>query len=197
MSTYHRGFEFRVPPSHGQRHGQYITGGSGTQILIGQPVKADFTQSDDPAYGLSLQPVVVAPEASAPVQGASGIAIYEFKNPEAFAGFDPNLTTFSDLAFVPPAAALMVIAAREVTVLFRNQASELFLNTRLYPARTMVAGVAQATPTVVPGCYLTPGVGTDAGGYWEVTSDVSLAWLRVTNVDYARGEVEARFLFDG
>lgn len=208
MSTYHRNFEFRVPPSHGQRHGQYITPlanaqGTGTQILIGAPVIADYTQTADPSYGGlaggtgDLQPVAVAAEASAPVQGASGIAVYEFKNAEAFAGFDPYLTTFADLAFIPYGAACMVIASRAVTVLFRNTATELFLNTRPYPARTMVSGMALATPIVTPGCYLTPGPGNDAAGYWEVTGNPALAWLRVTRVDNVRGEVEARFLFDG
>lgn len=205
MSTYHRGFEFRVPPAHGQRHGQYIgpVGPSGTQLLIGAPVVADFTQSADPSYGGigtapgSLQPVVAAAEASAPVQGASGVCVYEFKSPESYAGFDPYLTTPSDLAFVPFNSAVMVIASREVTVLFRNTPAETFLATRFYPTRIMVAGLNQATPTVVPGCYLTPGVGTDAAGYWEVTTTQSLAWLRVTAVDYTRSEVEARFLFNG
>ncbi len=194
MSSYHRGFEFRVPPTHGQRHGQYISAASGTQLVIGQPVTADFSQADDVSYG--LQPVVAATGAQAPVPGASGIVVYEFKRPDGFAGFDVELMTYADLALIPFGAAVMVIAGPPITVGFRNVVDTgPFLNTRDYPTRIMVAGVSIATPTVAKGSYLTPGVGTDAAGYWQVTSDVTKAWLLVTDIDTSRGEVEARCLF--
>lgn len=201
MSTQHRNFEFRNPPIDGQRPGYYIApppyAADGvtplTQILIGQPVAVDTTQPVDSVWG--LMPVKILTGEQPPVKGLSGLADFEFKNDEAFAGFDPALTTFSDLAYVPPSAALKVCSGQFVEVCFRNTSAITFLNTRNYPARTMVAGLSGATPTVTVGSYLTPGVGTDAGGYWAVAANPANGWLVVTSVDSTRGEVTARFLF--
>lgn len=201
MSQFHRNFEWANPPRDGTRPGSYISPNAfqvdgvtpNTPILIGQPVTVDTTQAVDSVYG--LQPVKIAAEASAPVKGLSGIAIYEFKNDEAFAGFDQNLTGFSDLAFIPPAQALQVNAGGYTEARFRNTSALTFLNTRPYAARTMVAGLGGATNTVVVGTLLTPGVGTDAAGYWEVTATASLAWLVVTSFNLSTGECVARCLF--
>ena len=58
----------------------------------------------------------------------------------------------------------------------------------------MVAGLG-ATPTVVVGDYLRPGVGDDTSGYWTETATEADGWLVVTSVDATRQEVEARMTF--
>lgn len=198
MGQYHRNFEFRNPPRDGQRPGYFISpnaldGGGNpiTPILIGQPILVDTTQQPDSVYG--LQPVKVATGAQAPVPGMCGVAIYEFKNDEAYAGQDPFLTTYSDLPYVPPAQALIMVGGPFTEILLRNTSSLTFLNTRTYAPRTMVAGLG-ATPTVSVGTLLTPGTGTDAAGYWQPTLTASQGWAVVTAVDTVRGEVVARLL---
>jgi hypothetical protein len=205
VSTFHRNFEWAIPPQVHQRPGSFISPNAlqndgvtpNTPLLIGAPVKVDTNQSVDTVYG--LQPVVPATGAQAPLGGLTGVCIYEFKNDEAYAGFDPYLTGFSDLALVPPAQGVQLVSGLNVSVRFRNTSALTFLNTRTYPARTMVAGFGGATNTVFVGSYLTPGTGTDAAGYWAVTGSVGTpganAWLVVTAIDLARGEVTARFLF--
>jgi hypothetical protein len=205
VSTYHRNFEMVRAPHVNGRPGGYITAPAlqndgvtpNSPLLIGAPVKVDTNQAVDGVYG--LQPVIAATGAQVPLAGLCGLTVYEFKNDEAFAGFDPYLTTFSDLAFVPASSAVQLISGIDVEVRFRNTSALTFLNTRTYAARTMVAGFAGATNSIFVGSYLTPGTGNDASGYWEVTGSVgnpgSNAWLVVTAIDTTRGECTARFLF--
>lgn len=196
MSQFHRNFEFRNPPRDGQRPGYFETppavDGSGNPIapiLIGQPIIVDTTQPVDSVYG--LQPIKAATGEQAPVKGLCGVAIYEFKNDEAFAGFDTNLTTYSDLAFVPPSVGIQMIGGPYTEILLRNTSALTFLNNRNYAGRIMVAGLG-ATPTVVVGTLLTPGVGNDTLGYWAPAVTAANAWATVVAVDTVRGEVVAR-----
>lgn len=206
MSTYGRNFEFRVPPRARERKGRFATpttllsgsgagGGSAAPqaglIPMGAPVIADNAAGVTPDMG--LQVVKLATGAQAPLQGLSGIALFEYA-PAAFAGFDPVLTTYSDLGVVPPGKALQVISGQDIKVVFTNVDTFVFLGQRTYQGRTMVAGMG-ATPTVAVGNFLTPGSGDDADGYWAVTATEADAWLVVTGVDSVRQQVEAQLVF--
>lgn len=184
-----RNFDFRVPPVHGQRAGRYYNV-SANPIVIGAPVLLSGTTENT----LSLEPVALATGSQvAPKPGMGGIAIYEY-GPAAFAGNDPYLTTYSDKDTLAAGAALQVVSGSTVKISLRNTVSTVFLGSRTYAGRVMVAGMG-ATPTVTLGSYLTPGTGDDVNGYWAVTGTAANAWLVVTKVDLARGEVDARLTF--
>jgi hypothetical protein len=154
-------------------------------------VKYDSGEEEN---ALGLLPVSLATSAQAtPLPGMGGIAVYEHA-PAAFAGNDPFLTTYSDIDTVPAGKAVQVVSGTDVKVVFRNTEDRTFLNTRDYEGRVMVAGLG-ATPTVEVGELLSPGVGNGNSGYWAVTAVATEAWLVVTKVDNARGEVEAKFVF--
>lgn len=189
--SYTRNFEFRVAPKSGQRAGRYISPATGTAIVIGAPVKVNTAAA---ANDLGLPTVALATGTQVPVPGICGIAVYEYKGSEGWAGHDPFLTTYSDLDTVPLNQALQVVSGDSVKVAFRNTTASTFLNTRTYAGRVMVAGLG-STSTVAVGDYLTPGLGDDVNGYWGETSVLANAWLVVTRVDLTRGEVEARLLF--
>lgn len=188
--SYGRNFEFRVAPSGGQRS-NWVAPSTGTPIVIGAPVKA--TANAD-VNDLGLYPIELATGSQAPKPGTCGIAVYEYKGSEGWAGDDPMLTTYSDKDTVPLGAALQVVFGDDVKVCLRNTDDSVFLNTRAYAGRTMIAGLG-ATLTLKVGDYLTPGTGNDDAGYWAETATAANAWLVVTRVDNARGEVEARLAF--
>lgn len=189
-----RNFEFRVSPRGGQRAGRFSVPSTGTEIVIGAPVKATVGTAPDSELG--LQVVELCTGAQAPLKGGlSGIAVFEYKGAEGWAGDDPYLTTYSDKDTVPLGEAVQVVFGDTVKVCFRNTNDVTFLNSRDYTGRTMVSEGSGATPNVNVGDYLTPGVGTNAAGYWAVTATAANAWLIVTGVDDSRGEVEARLLF--
>jgi hypothetical protein len=190
MGTYGRNFEFRIPPEAENRPGRFAVPATGTRIAIGAPIKV--TPGGVPT-DLDLQPVTLVTAATAPLVGLCGLVLFEHA-PAAFAGVDPFLTTYSDLGDVPLGAAVQMVSGPEVKVVFRNTLARDFLDLRTYSARTMVAGMG-ATPTIAVGDMLTPGPGNDSGGYWQETSDPTLAWLRVVHIDTTRLEVEARFAF--
>ncbi len=192
MSTYGRNFEFRIPPEAQNRPGRYVTPATGTPIPIGAPIIVDQTVQPD---SLGRQTVKLAVVADTPAVGDAqgGICVYEF-GPAAFRGFDPWLTTFSDLGAAPLGRAVQMVSSREVKFLLRNTVAEKFLNTRVYPGRVMVAGLG-ATPTLDMGDFVAPGIGDDVNGYWEPVSTQAEGWAVVTLVDSARGEVELRMLF--
>jgi hypothetical protein len=187
MST--RNFEFRVSPRSGQRAGRFAAPASGDTIVIGAPVTVSDPATENE---LGLLEVELATGAQAPKPGLSGIAYYEHIQ---YQGDDPFLTTWSDKGTVDPGKAVQVVSGSTVKVALRNTNNVTFLNSRDYPGRTMVSEGVGATPNVNVGDHLTPGVGTDADGYWVVTDNADHAWLVVTSVDDARGEVEARMLF--
>ena len=190
MSSYGRNFEFRTPPVSRDRGGRYYLDET-TAVAIGAPVVVD---TDGDENDLGLLPVNLATGAQdAPVSGMGGILVYEHA-PAAFAGDDPWLTTASDKGNAPAGAAVQVVSGKNVKVVLRNTDDMTFLNTRDYDGVVFVAGLG-ATPTVAVGDYLTPGDGDGETGYWAETSTLSEAWLVVTKVDTARGEVEARLNF--
>lgn len=189
MSSYGRNFEFRIPPRGPARGGRYAALAA---TPIGAPIIIDTTA---PANALGLQVVKLAPDGTSRGSGANkGIAVFEY-GPAAFAGDDPELVTYSDKDTVPAGAAVQMVAGdAAVKVVLRNTVARNFLGIRPYPGRTMVAGMG-ATPTVVVGQFLVPGVGTDSGGYWKPTATEADGWLVVTKIDTTRAEVEARILF--
>ena len=190
MSNYGRNFEFRVPPRSGERAGRYFNN-EATAFPIGAPVVVVDDDLDD----MGNQPVELAQGTQvAPNPGQGGIAVYEHA-PAAYAGNDPYLTTYSDIDTVPAGKAVQVVNGTTVKVCLRNTSDETFLETRDYDGRVMVHGLSNATPTLVVGDFLTPGLGTDVAGYWGETSVAANAWLVVTKVDTDRGEVEARLTF--
>jgi len=171
------------------RQGRFSVPASGV-IPIGAPVVADTAAGVD---GLGMQIVKLATGAQAPVGGQSGIAVFEYA-PAAFAGFDPWLTTYSDLGTVPLGKAVQLVSGPYVKVVFTNTVSQVFLLQRTYPGRVIVAGFG-ATPTDIVGNYLSPGTGDDVNGYWAVSGSLANAWMVITAVDPVRGQVEARMLF--
>lgn len=188
--SYGRNFEFRVPPQSGQRGARYALHPDVADLPIGAPVTLEGT--DD---GSGRNYVEGASDGAAPASGAQGIAVYEH-GPAAFAGDDPWLTTYSDKDKVPDGASVQVVSGDTVKVVLRNTEDRTFLESRDYEGRTMVAGLG-ATPTLAVGNYLEPyGSGaSDTNGYWKETATRANAWLVITSVDSARGEVEARMLF--
>lgn len=199
MSSYGRNFECRIPPVHGSRGGRFYlpAGDSAVNLPIGVPVVVDT--NGDPSVELSnALPVALATgETVIPAPGLGGIVVYEHA-PAAYAGFDPVLTTFSDIDFVPVGKMCQVLQGGEVKVTLRNTVDRVFLHSRDYKGRTMVDGMG-ATPTVGIGDLLGPGDGDGesggSGSYWTVTSDATKGWLVVVNVDAARGEVDCRLNF--
>lgn len=187
--SYGNNFEFRVSPDSSNRSGRnYLV--DATPVPIGAPVL--LTGNAEDARGLA--PVTLATgDQAAPKPGEGGIAVYEY-GPAGYAGDDPLLTTYSDKDTVPSGAAVQVVNGEDVKVVLRNTSDSTFLNTRSYTGRTMVAGLG-ATPTLSVGDYLAPGVGNGTSGYWAETSTAANAWLVITRVDNARGEVEARVAF--
>lgn len=188
MSSYGRNFDFRVPPLPEQRGARYITP-SDVALPIGVPVKVTATTVD--AQGRN--PVVLATGVTTKRSGTTGILVYEYA-PAAFAGTDPNLTTYSDLGSAPLGAACQVVSGKTVKVVLKNTSARSFYGQRTYPGRIMVSGLG-ATPTVAVGDLLRPGVGDDTSGYWTETSTEADGWLSVTGVDTTRQEVEARMTF--
>lgn len=188
--SYHRNFEPRVSPKGGQRAGRFYVEAA---TLIGAPVTV-AADADPSSQELGLVKVELATGAQAPKPGLSGILFYEFKGADGWAGDDQFLTTYSDKDTAPAGAAVQVVSGDTVKVAFRNTDDLTVMNTRDYTGRTMVAELG-ATPAVSIGDYLTPGVGTDADGYWAKTTDATQAWLVVTGVDTDLGEVEARMMF--
>lgn len=194
MGSYGRNFDFRVMPQGGQRGSRFILNPA-ANIPMGTPVKYDGS-FDTSSYGSpGVMGVSLALGAQPPEPGLSGIAVYEYA-PAAFAGFDPVLTTYSDLDFIPAGKLCQVISGPTVKIVLTNTTSFLFDNTRTYPGRVMVAGLGGATsadPWV--GTLLTPGNGTDTAGYWTSTATTANGWLVVTSADDTNTEVEAKMLF--
>jgi len=201
MATYGRNFEFRIPPRGAARGGRFaapstpLAGGAGNptgNIPIGAPVVANLSAGLDTA---GRQIVELAPQGqTTDVNPLCGVMVYEY-GPAAFAGFDPYLTTYSDLDFAPFGAGVQVVAGDPAAkVVLRTTVAFDFLGIRPYPGRVMVAGMG-ATPSLSIGSFLVPGVGNDASGYWQTTATEAGAWLVVTSIDTVRDEVEARLLF--
>lgn len=201
MATYGRNFEFRIPPRGAARGGRFavpstpLTGGAGTPlglIPIGAPVVANTAAGLDSA---GRQIVMLAPAGqTTDVDPICGVMVYEY-GPAAFAGYDPYLTTYSDLDSAPLAAGVQLVAGDPAAkIVLRNTVAFDFLGIRPYPGRLMIAGMG-ATPSVSIGSYLVPGVGNDTDGYWQTTTTEAGAWAVVTSIDTVRDEVEARLLF--
>lgn len=189
MSTYGRNFEFRVPPRGPERGARYVLpADADADIPIGAPVRVADGATPD---AMGLLPVGLATGAQAPVNGLSGIAVFEHA-PAAFAGDDPYLTTFSDKGDVPRGRAVQVVAGSRIKVVLRNTADRTFYQMRNYAGRVMVAP-ANLTGLAV-GDFLTPGTGDDDAGYWAAGTAAN-GWLVVEHVDTTRGEVECRMTF--
>ena len=186
MSNYGRNVEFRIAPHRGQKNGRYVNN-SGAAIVLGAPIAGQGTFD-----GLNQEEVDLVTGATVPVAGRHGICIVEHNAATGWAG--RLLTTFSDIDTAPDGDQVIMVSGEGVKVLLRNTEDRTFLNTRSYDGRTMVAGLG-ATPTVAVGDYLTPGTGDDDNGYWAETANANEAWMVVTHVDTARGEIEARLLF--
>ncbi len=187
--SYGRNFDFRVTPIGHHRGSRYYN--SGAAFPIGAPATVNTGGQEDVGGRL---PLVLETGATAnPRPGINGIAVYEM-GPEAFNGTDPSLVLYSDKDLVPAGKPVQLVHGSEVKVVFTNTADRNYLGLRDYEGRIMVAGLG-ATPTVAVGNLLTPGTGTDDDGYWAETANANEAWLIVTKVDAARGEVEAKMLF--
>jgi len=193
MGSYGRNIEFRIVPTAHNRGGRFATqteADYATVIPQGAPVKV--VGEDD----LLRATIELADDATPPVKGRNGIAIYEHGDGATWAGDDPYLATFSDKDTLPFNKAVQCVSGPNVKVVLRNTDDETFLQTRDYSGRVMVEGLGGATPTVEAGEYLEPHDDpSDDNGYWKVTATAANAWLVVTSVDNDRGECEAQMLF--
>lgn len=190
MGSYGRFGDFLQSPRPEDRLGRFV---SGDDIIIPMfaPVRVIAGSHVD---GNGQLPLELAAGAQAPKKGFSGIAIFENPTPD-IAGLDMTLSRSDDLDYVPIGAACQLVSAPYVRLRLINAGVVNFYGQRTYAARKMVAGLGGATPAIVEGDLLTPGVGDDTSGYWAKTSDASLAWLRVTGVYNASTELDAQFLF--
>lgn len=197
MGSYGRNFDFRVMPFQGRRGGRFMLGTgatTSTNVPIGAPVTYDGAV-DTTTFGHGVTGVKLAIGEQAPRPGLSGIAVYEHA-PNAFATFDPVLTTYSDIDFVPKGKLIQVINGDTTKVVLTNTIARTFDHVQSYPGRVMVAGMGGATAgDAEAGSRLTPGVGDDTNGYWATTSTASNGWLVVTSADESNLEVEAKMLF--
>lgn len=185
--SYGRNFEFRITPRQGERGARFFLD-SADELVIGAPVILTGEQDAVRRQGVELATGEQAP----PKPGQGGILVYEHIQS---LGVDPWETTYSDFDTAPAGAAVQVVRGQTVKVAFKNTTATSFYTRTGYPtARTMVDGIG-ATPDVEVGDYLTPGVGTDADGYWAKTTDPAEAWLIVTDVNHDTGEVEAQLAF--
>jgi len=196
MGSYGRNFDFRVMPFGAGRGSRYLLGGA-ANIPIGAPVKLDGsidTSSfgpDNAVLGMAL----AAGECPKPATGLGGVAVYEHA-PAAYAGFDPVITNYSDIDFVPFGKLFQVVSGTQTKVVFTNTTAFTFAHVRTYAGRIMVAGMGGATSgDAEPGSYLTPGLGTDVGGYWATTATAANGWLVVTAASESNLEVEAKLTF--
>lgn len=189
MSSYGRNFDFRVVPQPENRKGRYVLT-NGAAIPIGTPVKVADGAAPNLGFTNAL-PAQLATGAQTPKRGMTGIAVYEWIDLNQL---DPEYSTYSDRDLVPDTRLFQMVSGPGIKVVFRNTNARTFLTSRSYTGRTMVAGMG-ATPTVAVGDLLTPGVGSDSNGYWAETATATNAWLVVTLVDAARGEVEAETVF--
>ena len=122
MGTYGRNFGFRIVPESRNRKGRFAAPATGSRLPIGVPVVADTAAGTTSltAYPTqNVQTVKLATGAQAPVEGQSGILVYEY-GPAAFAGFDPALTLYSDLDTVPLGANVQLVNGPNVKVLLKN-----------------------------------------------------------------------------
>lgn len=204
MSTYGRNFEFRTQPDGPGRQGRYINGAS--DFPIGAPAAVDTAtaMNADGRLTVNVQNGGTVP----PKPGIHGIAVFEYAA-WAFNGDDPVLVTYSDKDLVKAGAPCYLVSGPDCKVLLRNTKTTggnvagsglgvqfpTFFGQKTYATRDMVAGIG-ATPTVAVGDYLEPQSSpSDTNGYWVETNTRANAWLVVTSVDTARGEVEAKFMF--
>jgi hypothetical protein len=187
MGTYGRNFEFRITPTEEQRHGRvYLDGSNAVPIGVPLVIAANATPSE---MWTDALPATLATGAQPFKHGLCGIGVYEHID---FNGSDPMLTLYSDIDMIPVKRLVQLTAGPNTKVVFTNTTDRTFMGVRNYKGRMMVAGMG-ATPTVKVGDSLSPGTGTDAGGYWAVNGTAANAWLVVTNVDAARQMVEAEF----
>lgn len=193
MGTYGRNFEFRIPPDGDERYGRYCVPSTGNKLPIGVPVKA----TTNTANALGLQQVLLATGEQAPGKSGCGIAVYEY-GPAAYAGVDPYLVTYSDRDTIPLGAAIQVVHHPGIKVVFTNTTNTAYVDfTATFQSgpRIMVNNAFAATPNISVGSYLTPGIGDDTNGYYQITTTAANAWFVVTKVDSTRLEVEAEMTF--
>lgn len=192
MGSYGPNFEFRVVPVKENRLARFATqleADYATVIPMGAPVMA---VGED---GLDRQYVELAGTATPPIKGRMGVALYEHSDGATWAGFDQNLTTYTDLSVCPFGRAVQVISGPNVKVVFRNTTQTSFLGSTGRAGRNMVAELG-GSPSTVVGSYLEPhNSPSDSNGYYRVTTTLANAWFVVTGIDSAREEVEAQFLF--
>lgn len=191
MSTYGRNFDFRTPPYGPERGARFTLDPEGSAVVIGAPVISDGTED---GYGRLIVALAEGEQAK-PKVGMGGIMLFEHA-PAAYAGYDPNVTLYSDLGTAAAGAAVQVINGLGLKVVFRNTVDSTFLHTRDYDGVKMVGETLGGTPTINVGDYLTPAASpSTANGFWQATTTAANGWLVVVGIDATRGEVEATINF--
>ncbi len=191
--AYGRQFEFRATPNGAQRAARYYLDGA-SDVVIGAPVVLS-TSGENSQGQLAVRLATSTADKTIPLPGKGGILVYEWA-PVAFRGDDANLTTYSDKDYAPAGEAVQVISGKDVKVAYKNVQNHTTFPFKLrasYPRQRVMIPTTSlgATPTLVVGDFLTPGAGTDSGGYWVETSNATEAWLIVTHVNATTDEVEA------
>lgn len=177
---------FLQPPTPQHRFGRAIN--DVTRIPKGAPVLVTGgARASDKRYLVGL----AAADSPKPLPRRGGIIWFE-DSYEAYHGFDPVLTVESDFDTVPPSKPCQLIYGDEVALQLTNTINHSFEGQRDYLGRVFVGG---SLGSLSPGDTLTPGVGTDASGYWKKNAGAAAnAWLEVTSVDAVNGVVEAACL---
>ena len=175
--SYGRNFEMRVSPQIANRSARNY---ADAEFLIGAPVlTAAAATPEVDASGRSKAELATGATAT-PRPGEGGVAVFEDHGIAGVPGFDPWLTTASDLNFVPAGASVQVVNGGYVKFVLRNTPG-FSLGGRAYEAQNMIDPAVAGSIAV--GDTLTPGTGDNADGYWTTTATASEAWLVVTNVE--------------
>lgn len=181
MTSLGPNFSFKQSPDPKNRRGRHKTGGSA--IPQGAPVAVP---DDAVADGNGRTAFELVTSGEPPRPGKSGICVWEARDAN-FAGYDPVLTTATDLRDAPANTPAQLVSGTEVVVALINTGDFSFDGQRDYPGRVMVGGL-DATPTVAVGTLLMPGPGTDdTTGYWQEADSDENAWLIVTEVGIIEG----------
>lgn len=187
--SYGRNFEVIVPPHGRDRRGRFFLDNAVDTVPIGAPASYSLAGTVGAPNALDMQPVVNVSGDVAPTE-MSGILVYEY-GPNGYAGDDPVLTDYSDKDTIDAGSAVQLIRGEYVKVRFTNTTAETFLNSRSYAARTMV----DLTGIIVGDLLQPETTPNDTNGYWQEAITPANAWLVVTKVDTARGELEAQMTF--
>lgn len=194
MTSLGRFFDFRMSPADEHRLDWFKTGAS--PIAQGAPVTRLSSQTavDELDGRVILQ---LAGEGTARKVGESGLLVWEEPWPNVQLDRAP-IERPSDYDTAPARRPVQVVYGVETQVVLRNISAEAlaFEDQATYSGRNMVK--PDDVADIELGSLLTPGAGNDDDGYYKLTNDATLAWLRVVDfevVDANQFYLAAQVLF--